>query len=203
MEKNKNLFDLDTKISSIISKQGGHDMIKNSSENKHISANHTVNDSTANIDNILKNYVEVAKDAWSRLEPGTYIRYMKTDGSLKSGGRIKSIEPTGNGSISISIQKFRGKMHPLSWKVNSNSISKIYRLKNEHAITGGSPTPPVNTIIPQPQSNTLLDQLGDKFLFDDKDVLRKKIENLETKVNKIEQDLKNLFLFVKKMYMPK
>jgi hypothetical protein len=201
MEKNKNLFDLDEKINNIMSKQGGKDTLK------HINETNTINNTTPNNVNILKNYTEVSKDMWSRLEPGTYIRYIKLDGTLKSGGRIKSIEQSDNGSLSISIQKFRGKLHPLLWKVNSNSISKIYKLKNERITNGGveqqGSLQSQTQMQPQPQSNTLLDQLGDKFLFDDKDILRKKIEMLESKVNKLDQDLKNLFLFVKKMYMLK
>ena len=50
------------------------------------------------------------------------------------------------------------------------------------------------------KTNLLLDQLGDKFLFDDKEVLQAKLESLETKVQNMETGLKNMFLMLKKIH---
>jgi hypothetical protein len=51
------------------------------------------------------------------------------------------------------------------------------------------------------RTKNLLNQLGDKFLFEDKDILHTKIESLEIRIQNLESAMKNMFLMLKKIHV--
>jgi hypothetical protein len=155
-------------------------------------------------DKILKSYTIIPKTAWSSIKNKTYIRYMTIDGILKTGGRIKSIELMTDGSYDIEISKYRrGKA--LIWSTNTKKISNIYEYTNvkdsvKDSVNGVNGVNGVNDSVNGVSSHSVLSQLGDKLLFDDKETIINRIDMLETRSQHIEQDLKQIFQLVKRIY---
>ena len=178
---------------------------------------------------ILKSYTEWPKNQWATIPIRTYIRYMTNDGKLKTGGRIKSITKETDGSLTFAINKY-AKRRTLVWEINSKKISNIYeytkvdpkkkakggaQMAQQMNVQGGmqanglvpqmmyggvsSPNQQMQ-YMPQSQPTSVLSQLGDKLLFDDKDTIVRRLDMLEARTQRIEQDLKKIFMIVKRMY---
>jgi hypothetical protein len=50
------------------------------------------------------------------------------------------------------------------------------------------------------QQDILMSKLGDKLLFDDNDSIKNRLDGLEVKTQRLEDDLKKVFLLVKKIH---
>ncbi len=159
---------------------------------------------------ILKNYVEIPAANWSNIETHTYIRY-KCDGVLKTGARIVSKEVLPDGTITFILQK-RGVGRPFMWSVNSKKISNIYQFvkketdPNPAGLSSAGPNSASQTAVGQsptggavPKSN-VLSQLGDKLLFDNVETLSARIEAMETKFQRMEEDMKKMLTLSKRLY---
>jgi hypothetical protein len=173
---------------------------------------------------ILVSYSEIPRHAWSTIPLKTYVRYMTNDKELKTGARLKEIFKEPNGHFTFTFRKFsRGRT--LVWTSSSKDMLAIYKLRDDKQykkkiknnltdrVTGGRSTVPSNTHDELQLSNrntehqsdssqnmSALGRLGDKLLFDDSSTVINRLEMIESKVQKIEQDLKRLFLLVKRMY---
>ena len=163
----------------------------------------------------LEKYMEVPRSAWSSLPSNTYIRYVNSnDGELKSGGRILEINNGDtNGEYVFKLVKYIGRT--VIWYVSTKIISKIYRLKPEYLFEkntkmsekkGGT----TDTSVANQQSTknesaevTTLTEIGNKILFNDNDVLSKRIDTIELRIEKIENNLQKIFNMVKTIYMVK
>lgn len=167
---------------------------------------------------ILTKYKDIPRAKWGDIPINTYIRYISSnDGKLKSGGRVMVIEKE-DGSYIFTIKKFGRK--PITWYANSKYIKHIFELLNpriyenkatkaskltnsiEVKTTGGSQALP-NTVRfnEEPsEESSMMDQLGDKLLFADNDVLTKRIDRIEDRCDRIENELRKMFTMMKAMY---
>lgn len=175
------------------------------------------------IQQVLTRYIEIPQSAWGSIPIKTYIRYISLDkpGELKKGGRVRNITLAEDKSYNISITaRGYGKKKGLFWVVNTKKISKLYKfntafnnLPNEKsgakqpiiqqpaqpeiqvlASTGG-----VDNVLSTPKEK-MLNELGGKLLFGDSTIYDNKISALEFRVQKQEDDIKKLLLYVKQIY---
>jgi hypothetical protein len=150
----------------------------------------------SNIDDInrlIKNYVEVPKHAWRNIELDSYIRYKTVDGILKSGGRIKKIVDDVNGGLFITLGSGGRTKKFIMWTINTDKVTNIYKLKPREPkkiLSELEQTKPV------PRNVALLDQLGERLLYDEQD----NSKSLDLRVQKIEQDQKKIMNLIKKLY---
>jgi hypothetical protein len=173
---------------------------------------------------ILNSYSEIPRHAWSTIPLKTYIRYMTNENKLKTGARIKEIFKEPNGHFTFTFRKFSSG-RTLIWTSSSKDMLAMYKLRDDKQytkknknnltdrITGGRSTVTnnkqgddihlsheVNNQNSSSQSMSALEKLGDKLLFDDSSTVINRLEMVELKVQKIDQDLKRVFLLVKRMY---
>lgn len=179
----------------------------------------------------LDNYIEVPQAEWERLPVNTYVRYFDLDGNWRPGGRVKSIKLDTAGVKGFQVVKFNPKQKKsLFWIIKFTSIKKLYKFNTPQdpnvpvrplqiktstgttSIVGAGPVQ-ATTSVPLVQENTedpesfredhLLRQLGDKLLFDDKsaDSLKQRIESVEAEVARMSQELKKLFVLIKRVYV--
>lgn len=175
--------------------------------------------SQSDLKRILEKYVEVPRSAWLSIPINTYIRYINAkDGTLKSGGRIMSIDPEDGGHVFKLTKYSRGR---ITWHVNTKLISKIYKLKPEHnfdlnppkktAKKGGTVksdsaediTTNTTMVSPAPATTPeakIMENIGNTLLFEDNGYLTKRIENVEQRIDQVENNLKQIFNMVKAMY---
>lgn len=191
------LFDLEKKVNNLIEKERQQQSVNNKNFRGGSGHLNQTKENTQHSDGKIdmEKYDEVPRAQWSSLL-NCYIRYKLKDGSdIKQGGRVKSIVPEGSG-FKIEILKFRNKKQPMKWYISTENVDKILKLKNDQY------SHPDNTISVEPTTtpDTLLDQIGDKLLFGDNDMLQKKIDALEARLAKVETDLKGMFKLFKKMH---
>ena len=163
-------------------------------------------------ENILKSYTEIPIAGWRGIPLGTYIRYINFEGILKTGGTVKKITEESDNSITLSITKSGGGKKFMHWTINSAKISKIYRyskpnkekkMSKKDARGGGAGTSASFDGINDGASKAetaILSQLGDKLLFDDSETIKNRLDMLETRAQRLEQDLKKVFILVKRLY---
>ena len=165
---------------------------------------------------ILQSYTEIPRTSWSTIPVKTYIRYMTNSKELKTGARLKSLEKEANGSYTLTLRKLSRGKKTLVWSINTKKVAHIYKLKDEKKFPKKVKTNPTavgnvnfncNTEQSAPRMRSVahdapqnaLSQLGDKLLFDDMSTVTNRLDMVETRCQRIEQDLKRLFLLVKKM----
>ena len=224
------LFDLDDKVAKLVERDsrlithvsGGRSrqIIRSGSYIKSAKS-----DPVDQHEKILQSYIEVPRASWSTIPLKTYIRYKTNRNELKTGARIKSIDRESDDSYTIVLRKFSRGAKTLVWSINTKKISNIYKIKEEKKFQkktkvkdggisiGNSNSNKSNNatntnnanmlndgfdITEQPMST--LSQLGDKLLFDDMSTITTRMDMLEVKTQRIEQDLKKLFYLVKSMY---
>jgi hypothetical protein len=158
---------------------------------------------------LSKNYVEVPKNVMKSIPPGTYIRYRTATGELKpGGGRVKSFDDE---NMTLSNYNYSTKKY-FVWKVDYSDISKIYKYikptdSQTEQVQPSQVQPNQVQLIQvhtEPEYKTaedqLLNEIGTKMLFNDTELMQQKINNLETELQRIDADLKKVFLLVKRLY---
>ena len=171
------------------------------------------------IDNerILRTYVELSKPSWSNIEYSSFLRYINDKGVLKAGGKLfkTTTDPTCN--IIFHFHRYNyGSGKNIVWSINSKNISRLYKYirpdKNKK-VKGGdqssnqSTNQSSNQLVSQKNnSNTnedLLEQIGEKLLSNDNSTIINRLDSLELRTQRVEQDLKKVFLLVKRIYESK
>lgn len=180
-----NAFDIDAMVNGMLAKlRPAQPIIPRDTE---VAGGAIKSELSENHVKILKSYVEIPRGSWSNIPVTTYIRYVTKTNDLKTGARVQEIERESNG-YSIKLLKVSRGRRPLVWSVHTNSIAKIYRLKNEKKYE----RPPK----PQDAKSAALSKLGDTLLFDNSAVTTR-LDMLEARTQRIEYDLKRLLQFVK------
>ena len=147
-------------------------------------------------DNILQYYIEIPKEEWKNIELQTYIRYIGKDGELKKGGKLTKIADTDNG-LYLTITNYGNRSKPLIWRVNIDKIYKIYKYNSDNNKNKQSPSNIDDPVLKSKQ-DILMDQLGDKLLFDnDKELLEQRICKLEAEVQNNHDTIKRLMKLLK------
>lgn len=165
---------------------------------------------------LSSNYVEVKKDKLSEVPTGTYMRYFDSEGNLKpGGGKFKSVGQNAEGESIITLGNFNASTKKYYvWTVKFADISKIYKYVKDGE-SDKTTTKPQSTaqnpsarseeskeIIKKPETEEeqIISQIGNKMLFNDNELLKQKIDSLELEVQRIDTDLKKIFLLVKRVY---
>jgi len=166
--------------------------------------------------NALSNkYAEVRKSDLSTIPIDTYIRYSDLSGNLKpGGGKIKSTEALPDGDVLIKLGKYNMSSKKFyMWSVKLSEISKIYRYTAAEPSASNlsnysTPTPSTSNLStsnpsasrPKTEEEQIINRLGDKMLFDDNEMLNQRITNLEAGIQKLDDDVKKIFMLVKRLY---
>lgn len=155
----------------------------------------------------ISNYTEIPKNNWNSLL-SQYVRYVDTNNILRRGGYIKSINDK---SMILEIYRNSRKRYK-QWEVQLSLVRKMFLFNKKGtgvpdvSINGGltGNTPNNAPIDVSTSAHSLISQLGDKLLFDNDDKnLKKKIDDMDVRVQKLEQDIRKVFLLVKSMYNEK
>jgi hypothetical protein len=141
----------------------------------------------SDLNKILKNYAEIPKAEWKSIQPGTYIRY-KTDRGLHTGARVKSIIQNDD-QLTFILEKRKPYAKSTNWSINLIGVSAIYKFVDKKK----EPDPAQLKATP-------FEQLGDKLLFDDADTIKQRIDALEAKTQRLEQENKSILRMVKLLY---
>ncbi len=153
-------------------------------------------------------YVEIPKSALPDLPVDTYIKYRDSDGNLKPmGGKYKELYTSSSGEQIIRLVRYnKYTKKSFVWTVKIPKISKIYKYvddpssaKPKSYIDEPRETEPRKDE-PQTEEDKILNQLGNKMLFNDNDMLKQKIDTLEAEVAKLAADQKKMFTVIKRMY---
>ena len=77
------------------------------------------------IESILLDYQEVPKDKWGMIQLGSFIKYLKADGTFVKGGVVQVISTDSLGDVRISIRASYGTPPP-TWVLNTKTVQKIW-----------------------------------------------------------------------------
>lgn len=166
---------------------------------------------------LLANYFEVPHSDWRELPINAYIKYInKNDGKLKAGGKILNITTDNANKLVLTLGKYNKITKQfIKWVIKEPNIMAIYLYKNQNQLKPNDldddlympynpeMDPNINNNIysediKSPEDNLSL--LGDKLLFNDKDTIMNRLEAVEIKTQKLEDDLKKIFMLVKRLY---
>jgi hypothetical protein len=162
----------------------------------------------------LSKYTEVDKSQWMTLPSNTYIRYIDTEGAWRPGGRVKSIKADTDGNAFV-VGKYNMFLKKFTmWNIKFANVTKLYRMIEADKSTPKPATNPVGppvTVVhseamggaahkPETTEDQILGQLGNKILFEDGDMLRHKVEALESEIQRMGDDQKNLLTLIKRLY---
>jgi hypothetical protein len=196
-KENAPQFDLD-KILSSLPVNNNDNLVQSSNKS-------SVSGGAAKTNTLSDKYVEVSLDNIGDLPVGTYIRYKDADGNLKpGGGRVKELVSDKGGAPAIKLYSYNGRLKKsFVWTVKVGNISHLYRyVRDETAQLLKSvtkTTPSLNNELKSGESD-ILDQLGNKMLFNDNEMLKQKIDTLEAEVAKLSADQKKMFMVIKRLH---
>ena len=213
----KSPYDLDNIVLNMVSKTQKKDFFSHGKKKKEPASNDVPKDYTQ----ILKNYIEIPREEWGSILIGTYIRYMKNNGDLKKGARLKRISPGYSGTYVLHMEKY-GKGKSYEWSASTHNMKAIYRYADSEnpqqinqttnqttqQLTNQTTQQLTNQTTEQPtEQEEMLDNIGSKLLFNDNTILEMKIKNMEAELTKLRsdfekrtKDLKSLFVLVKKIH---
>lgn len=162
---------------------------------------------------LSNNYIEVKKNKLSEVPAGTYMRYFDSEGNLKpGGGKFKSVGQNAEGESIVTLGNFNSSTKKYYvWTVKLADISKIYKYvkdtttntnKTTLAQTSSARSEESKEIIKKPETEEeqIMSQIGNKMLFNDNELLKQKIDSLELEVQRIDTDLKKIFVLVKRIH---
>jgi hypothetical protein len=163
-------------------------------------------------EDLHKKYLEITPENYGKLEVKDYIRWIKKDGTISDGFTISSIDD----------KKFKIKNKTGDFTFDPSLFNKVYKfnkvvnIRNTGIITPDGVIPfeeagqaghfGHNGQVGQaghmetPPKDDVLSQIGNKLLFDDSHVIKLDIENINVKIKKMESDIKNMFIFLKKVH---
>ena len=148
-------------------------------------------------------YVEIPKSSLSSLPSNTYVRYKDLDGDLKPGGGIlrEVVGKDNNQMIRLYRYDKVAKKH-FNWLVKLNEISKIYKYVRDEDNNAAPSTiqEPQKVDSPKSEEENILNQLGNKMLFNDNDILKQKVDLLEAEITKLATDQKKMLSIIKRLY---
>jgi hypothetical protein len=163
-------------------------------------------------EDLHKKYLEITPENYGKLEVKDYIRWINKDGTISDGFTISSIDD----------KKFKIKNKTGDFTFDPSLFNKVYKFNKVVNIRNtGIITP--DGVIPfeeagqagqaghfghtaqvghmeTPPKDDVLSQIGNKLLFDDSHVIKLDIENINVKIKKMELDIKNMFIFLKKVH---
>jgi len=145
-------------------------------------------------------YAEITRNNWENIPIGSYLRYINDEGVLKTGAKLKEIIKTPDNEIIFTFYKYVRGRPGYKWSISSNKIQKVFKYRKMEERTPRSTdtkTSENNTV----SNNTdLLNNLGNKLLFEDNDTLIKKIEAFEVRLQTIEAEVQKLVSIIKQAY---
>jgi hypothetical protein len=206
----RSLFDLDNKVSGLAHqgtsergylRPGNNNIVggKGKSKPATVVVDEDEKQVTPSDSDPLSRYVEVPSSAWKSLPIGTYVRY-QSGGELKAGAKLNGKIAGANGQDVFKFIKFiAGSKKPMFWSTNVSAIEKLYKFVGNQ---DNNEVADANAAISE--SNTdprqeLMGKLGDKLLFDDADLIRKKGESNERRIEQLETNLKSMIVLVKQL----
>ena len=143
----------------------------------------------------MNNYDVCSPHQLIHLPLNTYIRFELKSNELPGGGRMKKIEPVSDKSHNITLLVRVPRKGRKNIIYNTKDVKTVYRLKDSIDKKGKSSQSVVK--------NEMLENLGDKLLFDDKETLVARLDVLEARSQKMEDDLRQMFQLIKRMYQRK
>lgn len=156
---------------------------------------------------ILQSYVEIPRGAWGNIPLNTYVRYVTKNNELKTGARVRGISSDMNDGYTIELRKLSRGRKTLVWTANTKNISKIYRIKdekkfptkaNQHSNAQSNQQPNAQSNQRPNSEMQALSRLGDSMLFDNASTISNRLDMLEARSQRIEHDLKRLFMLIKR-----
>lgn len=150
------------------------------------------------IQEMLENYNEIPKSEWLNLPIGSHIRYMKKSGDFKPGGFIRVKKNGDKSHFLLENVPFGSKSsnsNYSSWVMNFDSVSKIFA-KDKNAQT--------QQFVP-PSENKQANSFNPEIIVE-QGMMQKEIDNLKkiisennSKLSKLNEELADLTLVVRKM----
>lgn len=161
-------------------------------------------------------YVEIPKKDWKKLQKGDYIKYSdeKHPELRPFGVKIMSVD---NPDV-IKVGRFNAKQKRyFTWSVEVPKIMKLLKYVGSRDNNQRN-KPPVMDIseqqkldFPQPleivqpkkplsPEDQIIDQIGTKILFDESEMFRRRIEELEASNKKMDAAIKKMFIFIQNLY---
>lgn len=173
-------------LSSIVpsSSNGGGDVSYRPKKKTKPTDNHTQSSNPDNFSSVLKNYSEVPMAAIGTLHVNDFIKYINSDGVLKSSGKIKSMIHESDGSWTFTLTSFNGKKG-IRWNINSKKMSHIYRHTGHQD---------------HDDHQTHLDNIVRNVEIDD--TLKNKVLALESRIQVLENSLKNVINYINTINEP-
>lgn len=138
---------------------------------------------------LLADYYEIPEKEWENIKPGSYIKYMRSNGTMRKGGLLKNITPAndleGNDTIKFDFSGSIG-VKVTSWSVYKGSIKKIWR-KNDGPI--------------EKEYDLLFTDVQD--LNDEVKRQKNTIENLNIEIQQMRSEQLRIMLMIKKFHPPR
>lgn len=170
-------FNLDNLVPNA-SSGGGGDVSYRPKKKTKPSDNHTQSSNPDNFSSVLKNYTEVSMASLGTLHVNDFIKYINSDGVLKSSGKIKNIIHESDGSWSITLTSFNGKKG-IRWTINSKKMSHVYKYTGNHN---------------HEDHQTHIDNIVRDN--DSDETLKNKVIALESRIQVLENSLKNVINYI-------
>lgn len=174
---------------------------------------------------ILRNYTEVSKASWLQIPVHTYVRYIDKNNMLHQGGKLKCFSKSASGTSTLMelIKYNHVNRKRIVIKIDLEKTSSIWKLNDRPKKTetvapsapiaqGGQPasldpdeqfeidSELVVEAKPLSREDEVLHKLGNKLLFEEGDMLKQKVENLESEVFRLNEEMKKIFILVKRLY---
>lgn len=127
---------------------------------------------------------------WKSIPYGSYIRYLRKDGSFRKGGIVQGVwantDKIGNEIVKIDIMAGYG-TRTTKWSITSNNIEKIWVKKSQQT-----------QLQSQSQSQYHADNINE--LREDVDMCKESIKHLTKEIQKIQTDVVRVIALIKKLH---
>jgi hypothetical protein len=139
---------------------------------------------------IAADYKKINKQLWATIPAKSYIKYEDKENNSRSG-QVENIQ-----NNTFYLRKFNGKFYN-KFQVEFKNVNAVYVRQSQPMKAAPTPVEPQ----PEPEKPTeteeVLDTLGEKLLFGDKNDLEERMNQLEARLQKIEIDLLKMIRYLK------
>jgi len=135
----------------------------------------------------LKNSILIPKEQWNSLPVNSFISYIKNDDKFVKGGYIKLIFQKKDNDYLIyssKLDKYNNDRYYKEFTINLNNIKEIYKKID------------VSAIIEYQIIKTNLNNIIEKF----KSEINNKLEELNSKINKLDENNKKTIKLIKNLH---
>jgi hypothetical protein len=169
------------------------------------------------VEELLENYEEVPRVGWPDISIGTHLRYVKKDGEFKPGGFVRVKKHNQFILENVPFGSKAANPNYTQWSMYFDNINKIF-VKDKNAVAQQSQPQPQPQQQPQPQPQMPMQtggvinpmpvpmqtynpiaQVETGFMQRQLDDMEKKINDSDARCKKLENDVAELTIFVKKI----